>query len=522
MENQQKQKSLSDRIWSFLASIKLAIIVFSLIALTSIVGTVVEQQAAPEKNLKVLGSIFGDGLAPTAYKVLDTLGFMNMYRSWWFLLLLVLFAVNLIICSIDRFPGIWRVVRTPVRPLPPDAFRNMPIKAELAVKAKPAALRESVLSSIRGIGFNAAREDEEGGFQFYAQKHAWSRLGVYITHFSIVVIMLGAVIGIFFGFKGFVNIPEGLATNLVYANTGISSQAEFDERNKLLDIMDSAQGDVGQVAKELGVSVPALTRRLRHLGIVPLGFAVRCDQFDVDYYPNSDMPKAYKSHLTVFDGGKPVLSKWIEVNEPLKYKGVTFYQSSYGVLPDTSGGVAVLELKSAKGASDVERLKVGDSFTIPGTGITGKIDEFNPALNFDEAGNPYTYSPMMTNPAIKVSLKFPDGRTATKWIAKRYPESWQLPDGNIVGLTDFWGVRYTGVQARKDPGVWVVYFGCITLALGLFVAFFVSHRKIWVRVAQDKGGSRITVAASSNKNKSAFERQIEQLKTALLTKEVSK
>lgn len=101
----EKKKTPSDRIWDFLASVKLAIILFALIALTSIVGTVLEQQAEPEKNIIVLSKIFGESAAPTLYRAFDAMGFMNMYRSWWFVMLLSLFASNLLICSIDRFPG---------------------------------------------------------------------------------------------------------------------------------------------------------------------------------------------------------------------------------------------------------------------------------------------------------------------------------------------------------------------------------------------------------------------------------
>ena len=50
----EKEKSFVDRLWDFFASVKLAIVLFSLIALTSIIGTVIEQNASPEKNIIVL------------------------------------------------------------------------------------------------------------------------------------------------------------------------------------------------------------------------------------------------------------------------------------------------------------------------------------------------------------------------------------------------------------------------------------------------------------------------------------
>ena len=131
---QDKNKSFIDRVWNFFASVRFAIIIFTLIAATSVVGTILEQRAEPEKNLQVLSRIFGDSAAPTLYTVFNSLGFMDMYRSWWFITLLVLFAVNLIICSVDRLPRIWRLVKEPISPLPEETIRKFLIHKELAMK----------------------------------------------------------------------------------------------------------------------------------------------------------------------------------------------------------------------------------------------------------------------------------------------------------------------------------------------------------------------------------------------------
>jgi len=61
---------------------------------------------------------------------------------------------------------------------------------------------------------------------------------------------------------------------------------------------------------------------------IELGFEIRCDSFAIEYYDNG-MVKEYKSHLTVLEDGKEILKRFIEVNSPLTYKGITFYQSSY-------------------------------------------------------------------------------------------------------------------------------------------------------------------------------------------------
>lgn len=510
----EKNKSLIDRIWDFLASVKLAVIVFAVLSLTSIIGTIIEQNAEPEKNLKLLTKLFGAGSAPTLYNVFDSLGFMDMYHSWWFVSILLIFAANLIICSIDRLPKIMKVVKEPVKPLTAEQFKGFGIKKELTLKGNAERARESVTEAVRrAAGFKLAEVKEGTGFQLFSEKGNFTRLGVYITHFSILVIFLGALIGIFFGFKGFLNIPEGATYSVAFSRSGTSNRAEDEERERILHTLESSSFNLPAAAGQLGLDEAGLRAKMKRFGIFPLGFAIRCDDFNVDYYGATDMPKAYRSWLTVLQGGKPVLSKSIEVNDPLTYEGVTFYQSSYGMMPKGGGSsVFTFRVTSKEGKTERLGLKFGESFTIPGTALSGKIEDFSPALGFEpQTGRPFTYAQQMNNPAVLLSFSEGGKPKFNGWVLKRYPETWRLPDGHTVEFVDLWGGQYTGLQVRKDPGVWVVYLGCITMAAGLFIAFFMSHKKIWVRLVEEKNATRVIVAASANKNRHALERKIDRI-----------
>ncbi|MFZ5907245.1 MAG: cytochrome c biogenesis protein ResB [Nitrospirota bacterium] len=473
---EKKNKGIADRFWEFLASVRLAIIIFALIALTSIIGTILEQGADEARNLKILAKLFGESAAPSLFTLFSNLGFMDMYHSWWFTALLVLFSVNLIICSLDRLPRIWKLVTEPMGPLPTDKLRQFLITREIVVKGPPAALKDSVAGALKQAGFKSREAAEENGFQFFSQKGRFGRLGVFITHFSILIILCGAIIGLKFGFKGYVNVPEGTATNVAFSDSGARS--------------------------------------------IPLGFEVRCDNFDVEFYEKTDMPKEYKSWLTVIEDGREVLQKSIVVNDPLTYKGITFYQSSYGFIPENMNrGILVLRLVSAAGQSADVQLRLGDSFQIPGSGITGKIINFSPALRIDEHGHAFTYANQMSNPAVLIDFSESGSRTLTGWLLKRHPGTWQLPGGDRVEFLDFWGVEFTGLQVRKDPGVWIVYFGCIAMSAGLFIAFFMSHRKIWVKLIEEKSSTRILIGATANKNRAALEKKVDGLLSLLSRKQ---
>lgn len=59
---------------------------------------------------------------------------------------------------------------------------------------------------------------------------------------------------------------------------------------------------------------------------------------------------------------------------------------------------------------------------------------------------------------------------------------------------------YTGLQANKDPGVPIVWAGCFLMVSGLFITFFLSHKRMWVRVLAQGANARIEVAGTTNKN----------------------
>jgi cytochrome c biogenesis protein len=70
---------------------------------------------------------------------------------------------------------------------------------------------------------------------------------------------------------------------------------------------------------------------------------------------------------------------------------------------------------------------------------------------------------------------------------------------------------YTGLQVTKDPGVWFVYVGCAMMLIGLCVAFFLSHKKVWIYISTEGSRSRLRVNGTSNKNMIGFENDFSAL-----------
>jgi cytochrome c biogenesis protein len=463
-----------DRVWRFFSSLKLAIVLLLVIAVTSIIGTIVEQTDDPAKTITFLTGIFGENAAPTVYNIFVKLDFMDMYHSWWFITLLALFCVNLTVCSLEKIPKTWRVVKSPIHPLAENVIRSLPIKREVTFHGAMAAVRDTFTNAMRASRFPVLEAtDEAPVLQLYSQKGAYSRLGVYVVHLSILLIFAGAIIGLELGYDGYLNLPEGRSSSVVYK---------------------------------------------RPQGVVPLDFTIHLNWYETRYYPGTDTPLEFESELVILEDGREVLKTIIEVNSPLTYKGITFYQSSYGML-DNAMGEFFLNVSQEGGPKESLRLLKGETFHIPGSDVKGTILDFSPALGRDPmSGELTTYSETMVNPAVLIEFESgsdEEKKTFSGWILKRYPDTGLLPGGYRVEFLDYWGVEYTGLQVSKDPGVVLIYIACVIMAAGLYMAFFMSHKKIWIRLnpgsSGKKGSVHMLLAGSASKNRLAFEKEVDKI-----------
>jgi cytochrome c biogenesis protein len=64
---------------------------------------------------------------------------------------------------------------------------------------------------------------------------------------------------------------------------------------------------------------------------------------------------------------------------------------------------------------------------------------------------------------------------------------------------------------RKDPGVWLVYLGCLLMSVGLYACFFMRHERVWVILREEKGGTKVNLAGSVTKNRISFEQKIDSI-----------
>ena len=444
-----QSKSFVDRLWDFFCSLKLTIVTLILLATTSVIGTVIQQNLPREEYIQK------QGMSESTYELLNSLQFFDMYHSYWFLSLMGLFAVNLICCSIKRFPRVWKTVREPVLVADEGLFRTLSNRDELVAGESLETVREKVKGLLTKKFASPVVTEQDGQVYFFAQKAAYARFGVYVTHLSILIIFIGAMIGNVWGFKAYVNIVEGSAVNSIWSRSASQTQ-------------------------------------------IPLGFEVFCENFEVTFYPDSGRPKDYTSDLIVRENGQEVLRKTIEVNDPLQYGGLTFYQSSYGPAGDPVYKFQVQERASGETVEVVGRQ--GKHLPLPGG---ASLIPMGYAANYQNFG-----------PAAQVNIDLGDHQHGNPFIVLQKFANFDEKRGGkyIVSLIEADQSYYTGLQVTKDPGVWVVWTGCFMMVMGSLIAFFLSHRRLWVTLQPLEKGIGVRFGGLAHRNQPAFALYFDELK----------
>lgn len=446
-DKQAKKTDFTENIWNFFTSLKLVICLLLILAVLSIAGTVIEQN----KPLREYYRYF----QPETVELFQKLGLLDMYHSWWFISCLALLALSITACTMDRYSGIMAGIKRENLVLD-EALEKSLHPLEKIKYVLPLENVEQKILELACKSFSGSPLVTEGGDtrHYFFEKGKYSRLAFFFTHLSILMIFIGAIIGSLAGYKGYVNIFEG----------------------ETVSSLGTRAGDVKN-----------------------LSFTVKCNTFHVEFYPNG-MPKDYRSDLSIIKGGKEVARKTIRVNDPVTFEGVTFYQSSYGALPNT----ARIEIRNKDGALKGEVLApFGKKVDVPGG--TDKIE----AVDYQEHFHLEDGSEGGT--ALGVNLYREKEATVGLWLPENRPEYDKMRRGDYYfTVKEVTLKKYTRLQVNKDPGEWVVWLASVTLIAGIMIALFMSHKKLWIKLRKDKKGRiEVTVGGTANKNRTAFAGEVE-------------
>jgi cytochrome c biogenesis protein len=419
---------------------------------TSIIGTVIPQNEDPAAYIREYGEFL--------YRIFIVFDIFDMYHSWWFQCLILLLTINVIICSINRLSAARKILFVKNPKFNITRFRNSKLKEEFTDNRSIEQLIDIYEPVISG-GFAHSRVDNtEMGYVIFAEKWRWTRLGVYVVHASVILLLFGALIGSIFGIEGYVNIPEGEAVNSIrITNTG---------------------------------------------KIHNLDFEIRCDDFNVSFY-DTGAPKEYRSRLTILEQGKPIFEKDIIVNDPLHYKGINLFQSSYGTLSPNK--VTLTFESNATGKVFKKMAMIGRQIHIPEGMGTFTIQAYRKSATYRGHNIGEAFTGMLTQNEKKPVFVL---------LPLRFPSFDKMRKGNVVvSVTEYDQRYYTGLMVTKDPGVWVVYSGFILMIIGFIITCFMSHQQLCIEVIKSGKKSRVMVAGTANRNKLGMQRKVKRISEKL-------
>ena len=435
-----KMRDYWGRLGRFFSSLKLAVILLIAVTVISLLGTLFPQ-LAPEVARDSQASARWLAMAREKYGALaglyETLGLFNVYRSPGFTLLITALILNILLCTIRRFKTTWRAVRARPGVVMPDTFyQRMPCRASLAL-AQGAGAADAARETLARRRYRVLAEEQEGATYLYADRNRWARLGTLITHLSVALIVLGFAWSQGWGWR--------------------------------------------ESAVALG---PGELYQVGHGN----SFQVRCDGFEVERYPDG-LPKDYRARLTILQGGSEVIRKIVRVNDPLSYRGVGFYLSSYG---------SAARVRAHDAMANPLLLQVGREKTSQGEAV----------LNFAGEGEGWDLLIPSLDLALHVVFYYEGPALFVQaTCGGRTVFADFVYDGEAVELEDarfeFALDHYVVLQVVSDPGFKLVIPAAFLVMGGLIVSLYFPHRRIWAKVTRDE----IRLAGLMVGNKVGFERE---------------
>jgi len=345
-------------ILELLGSMRFAVSLLMFICVASLIGTVLQQNQVP--------TTYVDQFGPFWFAVLDKFSIWHVYNTWWFLLIMGFLVVSTTICVLRNAPKMVRDASSFREYVRGSSLRAFPHRVEGDASLSPKDSVQRLGAWLQANGYKFKQRVDGDSVMVAAKKGAANRLGYIFAHVAIVVICVGGLLDselpvrlqVWLGGKQ--PITENMLISEVPETGRLSASNPSFRANMLLP--EGSRSATGIVAVDDGV----LTQ--------PLPFIMELKKFVVEYY-STGMPSSFTSLVEVTDpdtGEK--FERAIAVNEPLRYKGVTVYQSSF----DDGGSRLELEAHPLQGSA-VQTLplagKVGEAteVTVAG-GPSVKVD----------------------------------------------------------------------------------------------------------------------------------------------------
>ena len=439
------------QLWHTLTSVRLALILILLIAVATLAGTLLDQVPASMAGNSTAYNQWVDSVRGRYGIFTDVMARVQLFQvfsSIWFKGLIALLVANIVVCTINRWTSIRTQVFSPRVRMTPAYFDRARIGSSFSVSLDAPAAAATVRKGLRSAGYRSVTEDGET-VAMYADRFRLSRLGTFLTHLGLVLILVGAIMGGLFGWKD--------------------------------DQFIVAEGATQQLPLAKNISV-------------------KLDQFEEQWYPEG-APKDFASSIIIYDHGQEVKRGTTRVNSPLVYKGIAFNQAFFGQ-------VAQLQVKDGSG-NEILNQGVPLAWTSnTGSRPVGWVEIPGQQFKAYIVGpQPGTYDQTVPLGTVRLELYNKDGNLVD------IEDMARNQDVVTQGLTFRFlrESQFTGLKVVKDPGVNIVWIASALMVLGLVMVFWFPHRRLWALVTpRPDGGAEVRLAAASQRDL-GLEKDFEQV-----------
>lgn len=270
---------MKQNIFRLLADLRFAIFILLLISFCSIAGTIIEQDQSIETykmNYPLINPVFG---FLTWDRILQ-FGLDHVYKTWWFFTLILLFGISLISCTfLQQLPSLKIARRC-------QFFRTTGqfYRLKFSTILNNFSLNK-ILLRIKDNKYSIFQQKNI----IYCYKGLIGRIAPIIVHFSMILVLLGTIVGSLFGFKAQEIVPK-------------------TETFHIQNILNNGQ-----------------------LTVVPKTSA-RVNDFWITYTKTKTISQFY-SDISILDNqGNETMRKTIAVNYPLISNSVYYYQTDWNLI----------------------------------------------------------------------------------------------------------------------------------------------------------------------------------------------
>nr|YP_010850757.1 cytochrome c biogenesis protein ccs1 [Lophurella mutabilis]WGH13520.1 cytochrome c biogenesis protein ccs1 [Lophurella mutabilis] len=404
-----------------LANLNFSLVILSMIAFFCVLGSILEQDR----------SIFYYKLNyPTFYVFIMFLGLDHIFRTWWFIFVLIIFIFSLLVCTFStQLPSLknarrWKFLYN----------KNVFNKNQYIFQnnSNSQYFVSNIVYSLIRLNFFVFYRNSA----LYSYKGLYGRIAPIFVHFSIAAILLGSVCSFLFSFVVQEIVPKGEIFHL---------------------------------------------KNVIHSGFyshLPSNIIFNVNDFFIDYNFNGSIRQFFTS-LSISSNNHQVLSnKIISVNKPLRFFPITLYQTDWKIdgLRITLGTNShFIQKKFVKTHIN------GKSCWLSNLVINNENNLFFVLFNLDNKLLLCNINGMILQ---EVSLK----------------EKFYINNTCFI-VQDI--ITSTGLQAKIDPGIFLVYFGFFVMMLSTFISYM-SYSQIWIYYSF---GS-LNFLGSTNRASLFFERDI--------------